>query len=102
MRAGEYRFAVGTAGSTGLVRQTVLMPLLLADAPSRIVLEGGTHNMLAPPFEFIARAFLPVVNRLGARMPEAHGPGSILLLEAERVSFTPAGDGAHLVCAGEG
>lgn len=62
---GEYHFAVGTAGSTGLVLQTVLMPLILADEPSRLVLEGGTHNMLAPPFDFIARSFLPIVNRMG-------------------------------------
>ena len=68
VRGGEYRFAVGTAGSTGLVLQTVLMPLLMADAPSRLVLEGGTHNMLAPPFEFIAKAFLPVINRMGPRV----------------------------------
>jgi RNA 3'-terminal phosphate cyclase (ATP) len=65
---GDYRFAVGTAGSTSLVLQTVLMPLLLADAPSQLVLEGGTHNMMAPPFEFIERVFLPVVNRMGPRV----------------------------------
>jgi len=65
---GEYRFAVGTAGSTGLVLQTLLMPLVLADAPSRLVLEGGTHNMLAPPFEFIARTFLPILNRMGPKV----------------------------------
>ena len=65
---GEYRFAVGTAGSTGLVLQTVLMPLLLADAPSRLVLEGGTHNMLAPPFDFIDRVFLPLINKMGPRI----------------------------------
>lgn len=62
---GEYQFAVGTAGSTGLVLQTVLMPLILADGPSRLVLEGGTHNMLAPPFDFIERTFLPVINHMG-------------------------------------
>lgn len=62
---GEYRFAVGTAGSTGLVLQTVLMPLVFAGRPSRLVLEGGTHNMLAPPFEFIAKTFLPILNRMG-------------------------------------
>lgn len=62
---GEYHFAVGTAGSTGLVLQTVLMPLLMANGPSRLVLEGGTHNMLAPPFEFIERSFLPIINRMG-------------------------------------
>ncbi len=62
---GEYHFAVGTAGSTSLVLQTVLMPLALAGGPSRLVLEGGTHNMLAPPFDFIERVFLPVINRMG-------------------------------------
>ena len=62
---GEYRCAVGTAGSTGLVLQTVLMPLILADGPSRLILEGGTHNMLAPPFNFIERTLLPVINRMG-------------------------------------
>jgi len=63
--AGDYQFAVGTAGSTGLVLQTILMPLIMADAPSHLVLEGGTHNMMAPPFEFIERCFLPIVNRMG-------------------------------------
>jgi RNA 3'-terminal phosphate cyclase (ATP) len=65
---GEYHFAVGTAGSTGLVLQTVLMPLAMADAPSRLVLEGGTHNMLAPPFDFIERSFLPIINRMGPKV----------------------------------
>lgn len=63
--AGDYHFAVGTAGSTSLVLQTILLPLILAGQPSRVVLEGGTHNMLAPPFDFIERVFLPVINRMG-------------------------------------
>jgi RNA 3'-terminal phosphate cyclase (ATP) len=66
--AGDYHFAVGTAGSTGLVLQTILVPLLLADKPSRLTLEGGTHNMLAPPFEFIAGTFLPILSRMGPRV----------------------------------
>jgi RNA 3'-terminal phosphate cyclase (ATP) len=65
---GDYHFAVGTAGSTGLVLQTVLMPLAMAGAPSRLVLEGGTHNMLAPPFDFIQRCFLPIINRMGPKV----------------------------------
>ena len=68
VRAGDYHFAVGTAGSTGLVLQTVLMPLLFAEGPSRLVLEGGTHNMMAPPFDFIAHVFLPVLNRMGPKV----------------------------------
>ena len=62
---GEYHFAVGTAGSTGLVLQTVLMPLILAGGSSRLIIEGGTHNLAAPPFDFIERSFLPVINRMG-------------------------------------
>lgn len=81
--AGEHPFAVGTAGSTTLVLQTVLPALLLAEGPSRLTLEGGTHNPFAPPFDFLARAFLPLVNRMGPRV-------SVTL---ERPGFYPAGGG---------
>jgi RNA 3'-terminal phosphate cyclase (ATP) len=65
---GDYHFAVGTAGSTSLVLQTVLPPLMLAGGASRLVLEGGTHNIYAPPFDFIERVFLPLLNRMGPRV----------------------------------
>ena len=68
VKAGNYKFSVGTAGSTNLVLQTILPPLLFADGPSHITLEGGTHNMLAPPFDFIERTFLPLINRMGSKV----------------------------------
>lgn len=68
VQPGEYRFAVGTAGSTALVLQTLLVPLALADAPSRLVIEGGTHAGMAPPFDFMAHCFLPVFERMGPRV----------------------------------
>lgn len=68
VRGGDYHFAVGTAGSTGLVLQTILIPLLYAEAPSRLVLEGGTHAMAAPPFDFIERTFLPILGRMGPQV----------------------------------
>jgi RNA 3'-terminal phosphate cyclase (ATP) len=83
VRGGARRFAVGTAGSATLVLQTVLPPLLLAREPSRIEIEGGTHNPAAPPFEFLDRAFLPLLRRMGARV-------SLSLL---RRGFFPAGGG---------
>src|SRR5215471_5399414 len=55
VRHGEYHFAVGTAGSGTLVFQTILPALLRAEGPSRVTLEGGTHNSAAPPFEFLDR-----------------------------------------------
>src|SRR5436305_6526064 len=50
LRGGEYAFAIGTAGSTMLVLQTILLPLLLAPSPSILEIEGGTHNPASPPF----------------------------------------------------
>src|SRR5206468_7702465 len=68
IRAGEYRFAVGTAGSGTLVFQTILPALMTAPAPSRIIIEGGTHNPAAPPFDFLERTFLPLLERMGPRV----------------------------------
>jgi RNA 3'-terminal phosphate cyclase (ATP) len=85
--AGSYRFAVGTAGSATLVLQTVLPALMIAGARSELLLEGGTHNPLAPPFDFLVRAFLPLVRRMGPRI-EA---------ELERPGFYPAGGGRFRV-----
>ncbi|MDZ4834769.1 MAG: RNA 3'-terminal phosphate cyclase [Candidatus Melainabacteria bacterium] len=64
IKAGNYRFDIGTAGSTMLVFQTILPPLMLAKEPSSITLEGGTHNPMAPPFEFIKNTFLPLLERM--------------------------------------
>jgi RNA 3'-terminal phosphate cyclase (ATP) len=83
VQAGEHRFAVGTAGSTSLVLQTILPPLMLADRPSRLVVEGGTHNMHAPPFDFLERVFLPAVGRIGPKVTA----------RLERHGFYPAGGG---------
>lgn len=87
VRGGEYRLAVGTAGSATLVLQTVLPALLLAREPSRLTLEGGTHNPYAPPFDFLAMTFLPVLRRMGASV-EAR---------LEKHGFYPAGGGCFTV-----
>jgi RNA 3'-terminal phosphate cyclase (ATP) len=68
VQAGEYHFSIGTAGSTTLVLQTVMLPLLFARESSKVVVEGGTHNPLAPPFEFIQQAFLPLLEKMGAEI----------------------------------
>ena len=66
--AGHFEFSVGTAGSATLVLQTVLLPLVLAASPSRLVLSGGTHNPFAPPFDFLQKTFLPLLHRMGANV----------------------------------
>ena len=83
VRAGKYTFNAGTAGSTTLVLQTVLPALLLAEDESNLTLEGGTHNPHAPPLDFLAKTYLPLIGRLGP-MVEAR---------LVRPGFYPAGGG---------
>jgi RNA 3'-terminal phosphate cyclase (ATP) len=80
---GDHSFTIGTAGSTTLVLQTVLPPLLTASAPSTIRISGGTHNSAAPPFDFLSRAFLPLLARMGVHVD----------LVLERHGFYPRGGG---------
>ncbi len=66
LRPGAYRFDVGTAGSAVLVLQTLLPTMACLDAPSEIVVEGGTHARHAPLFEFLNHAYVPVLEQMGA------------------------------------
>ncbi|GGB99158.1 RNA 3'-terminal phosphate cyclase [Marinobacterium zhoushanense] len=84
VEAGEYRFAIGSAGSTTLVLQTVLLPLFFAERSSELYLEGGTHNGFAPSYDFIERCFLPAIRRMGYQAEVA----------LERFGFYPSGGGA--------
>ena len=83
IRPGLYHFDVGTAGSTTLVLQSVLPALLMANGSSILILEGGTHNPLAPPFDFLQMVFLPIINRMGPKI-EAR---------LERPGYYPKGGG---------
>lgn len=87
VRAGEYAFAVGTAGSVSLVLQAILPALVVADGPSRVTIDGGTHAAHAPPVEFVRDALLPVVARTGAEVN----------VRLERHGFYPAGGGRIVV-----
>lgn len=85
LAAGDYAFAVGTAGSTTLVLQTILPALLQTKEASRLTLEGGTHNPFAPPFHFLTQAFLPLLNRMLV--------GGAVSATLTRHGFYPAGGG---------
>ncbi|MCA9292794.1 MAG: RNA 3'-terminal phosphate cyclase [Phycisphaerales bacterium] len=83
IRAGDYDFAIGSAGSTTLVLQTILPALMTASGPSSVVLSGGTHNTHAPSVHFLQHAFLPLIERMGPT----------IRLDLERHGFYPAGGG---------
>jgi len=65
VQGGDFHFDIGSAGSATLVIQTVLPALFLAAKPSKITVTGGTHNPLAPPFDFIYETFLPAIATAG-------------------------------------
>jgi RNA 3'-terminal phosphate cyclase (ATP) len=90
VRGGEYSFAINSAGSTTLVLQTVLPALVHAGAITVLRLQGGTHNPQAPPFEFIERAFLPLMRSIGWDVTA----------KLERPGFYPAGGGKLIALVG--
>jgi RNA 3'-terminal phosphate cyclase (ATP) len=69
LRPGSYTFDVAetkaSAGSTGLVFQTVSLPLSFASAVSNVKIKGGTHVEWSPPADYIKEVFLPTVQPMG-------------------------------------
>ena len=83
VQAGRFSFDVSSAGSASLVAQTILPALFVVEKPSTIKVSGGTHNPLAPPFDFLKESFLPAVAAAGFR-------GSCKLIKP---GFYPVGGG---------
>ena len=82
--ARDLTIDIGTAGSTGLVVQTLHLPLALrADGPTRLVLTGGTFNPKAPAFPFLATTWCSYMAAFG--MP--------LTLSMPAAGFYPRGGG---------
>ena len=63
--AGKHEIDIGTAGSTGLVLQTIALPLSLAEGSSEVVIRGGTHNHFAPIYDYLDLQWLPFMRRIG-------------------------------------
>lgn len=81
---GELAIDIGSAGSTTLVVQTIILPAIVSGKPLHARITGGTHNPLAPPFEFLDRVFVPHLRAMGADVT----------LTLERHGFLPSGGGA--------
>lgn len=84
IRAGNYHFKIGSAGSTTLLAQTLIPALIRADEKSTVVIEGGTHNPLAPSACYLEKVFLPQLQKMGAQVS----------IKLNRHGFAPAGAGS--------
>lgn len=80
---GNYRFDIGTAGSTTLLLQTILVPLSLAGGTSEITVTGGTHVPWSPCYHFLEWQWAPVLKAAGYRIE----------LFLDRAGFYPKGGG---------
>lgn len=83
LRGGIYEFSVGTAGSSVLVAQTILVPLLFSLEPSSVIVNGGTHNPFSPPFDFFTKAYGSLLKQMGAKVE----------FSIKQHGFFPAGGG---------
>lgn len=84
IRAGSYRWDIGTAGAVSLVLQAVYLPLILrADQPSEVVITGGTHVPQAPCVHFLQLTWSAYLQQLGLSVS----------LELQRPGFYPRGGG---------
>lgn len=83
VKSGDYQYAIGTAGSTVLVCQTIFPVLALAKGNSTVTFEGGTHNGMSPSLCFLEHSFLPVLKSMGVNC----------VVNTTKLGFYPAGGG---------
>lgn len=62
---GRYSFEIKTAGATGLVLQTIFLPLSMCSAATTISITGGTHVPWSPSFHYLDLHWLPFMKRAG-------------------------------------
>jgi len=83
VKAGDFCFDTGTAGSAVLVLQTVIPPLIGLQKRTTLTLTGGTHVPLSPSYDYLAGVFVPVLRMLGIEMT----------VSIESYGFYPKGGG---------
>lgn len=83
VQPGHYKFEIGTAGSTVAVLQALLPAMAHTSSASSVTITGGTHNPMAPPFDYLATTLAPQLTRIGWNVK----------FTLQRPGFAPAGGG---------
>ena len=81
--SGKFQFDIGTAGSTSLLLQTILLPLSFAPGESQVVITGGTHVPWSPCFHYLQWHWLKAMRQIGFDFD----------LEMDLAGFYPQGGG---------
>lgn len=90
IKAGQYDFSIGSAGSTVLLVQTILPALAMVGEASTVHVQGGTHNSMAPSVDYMRLVLLPLLRHMGMDV----------VCEFERYGFYPNGGGSWLLHIG--
>ncbi|MBD3361402.1 RNA 3'-terminal phosphate cyclase [Candidatus Woesearchaeota archaeon] len=61
IKGGKLEIDIGTAGSTTLLLQAVLLPSFFAAKPATLRIKGGTNNPWSMPIEYLQEVFVPHV-----------------------------------------
>jgi RNA 3'-terminal phosphate cyclase (ATP) len=65
LRAGTFKFDVGTAGSVTLVLQTLMPILTFAPGSVQLEITGGTDVKWSPPIDYLRLVALPILRKVG-------------------------------------
>jgi len=80
---GDFRWDIGTAGSTTMLAFTLIPLGLFAKGPSRFTLTGGLFQDSAPSAFHMQRVLLPILRRMGVEVR----------IETLRPGYPPRGQG---------
>jgi len=67
LRAGKFRFDIGTAGSISLVIQAILPVLVFAPGKCEVEITGGTDVHWSPPIDYVRYVLLPTLALMGVK-----------------------------------
>ena len=68
IKAGEYKFDVGTAGSITLIFQACIISALQTKKPIKINITGGTDVKWSPSWDYFKKIFLPLISSMGVKV----------------------------------
>ncbi len=87
LRVYDKKINIGTAGSIGLLLQTLTPLLIFNDKPVTLEITGGTETMWSPTIQYIKHVTYPILNKMGAK----------LTLEIIKHGYYPKGGGKVVV-----
>ncbi|MFP4005316.1 MAG: RNA 3'-terminal phosphate cyclase [Candidatus Hadarchaeia archaeon] len=67
IQGGKIEVEIGTAGSTTLILQALMIPACFANETVRFEITGGTDNPFAPPIDYLKNVTLPLLRTMRLR-----------------------------------